>query len=209
MSIGAGIALFAIGAILAFAVNVQVEWVNLDMIGYILMAAGAVIFIVGLVVSGATAIPIPTELETAVRVLGEDLSANGLIPDGMAVWLRTLGDGIRETSVRAPFMFYGTDWLAFGHFMIALAFAGALRDPVRNRWLYRFGMIACAAVPIVGIPYWRPASRLEVPVNPATIEARAAATAACSCARRPPISRQGRLPAAEVIREAAEATAES
>lgn len=49
MSIGAGIALFAIGAILAFAVNVQVEWVNLDMIGYILMAAGAVIFIVGLV----------------------------------------------------------------------------------------------------------------------------------------------------------------
>lgn len=49
MSIGAGIALFAIGAILAFAVNVQVEWVNLDMIGYILMAAGAVIFFIGIV----------------------------------------------------------------------------------------------------------------------------------------------------------------
>lgn len=49
MSIGAGIALFAIGAILAFAVNVEVEWVNLDMIGYILMAAGAVIFVVGIV----------------------------------------------------------------------------------------------------------------------------------------------------------------
>ena len=49
MSIGAGIALFAIGAILAFAVNVDVEWVNLDMIGYILMGAGAVIFIVGIV----------------------------------------------------------------------------------------------------------------------------------------------------------------
>lgn len=49
MSIGAGIALFAIGAILAFAVNVEVEWVNLDMIGYILMGAGAVIFVVGIV----------------------------------------------------------------------------------------------------------------------------------------------------------------
>ncbi|MGN8551999.1 UNVERIFIED_CONTAM: DUF6458 family protein [Microbacterium sp. SLM126] len=49
MSIGAGIALFAIGAILAFAVNVEVEYVNLDMIGYILMAAGAVIFVVGIV----------------------------------------------------------------------------------------------------------------------------------------------------------------
>ncbi|MHC2998096.1 DUF6458 family protein [Microbacterium sp. HJ5] len=49
MSIGAGIALFAIGAILAFAVNVEVEWVNLDMIGYILMIAGGVIFLVGIV----------------------------------------------------------------------------------------------------------------------------------------------------------------
>lgn len=49
MSIGAGIALFAIGAILAFAVNVQVEWVNLDMIGYILMGAGAVVFLLGIV----------------------------------------------------------------------------------------------------------------------------------------------------------------
>ncbi|MDD7943791.1 DUF6458 family protein [Microbacterium sp. NE2HP2] len=50
MSIGAGIALFVIGAILAFAVNVEVEWVNLDLIGYILMGAGALIFLIGLVV---------------------------------------------------------------------------------------------------------------------------------------------------------------
>ncbi|GAA2991979.1 nitrate reductase gamma subunit [Microbacterium terrae] len=49
MSIGAGIALFAIGAILAFAVNVEVEWVNLDLIGYILMGAGALVFVIGLV----------------------------------------------------------------------------------------------------------------------------------------------------------------
>ena len=49
MSIGAGVALFVIGAILAFSVNVQVEWANLDLIGYILMAAGAVVFVIGLV----------------------------------------------------------------------------------------------------------------------------------------------------------------
>jgi hypothetical protein len=49
MSIGAGIVLFVIGAILAFAVNVQLEWVNLDLIGYICMAAGAVVFVLGLV----------------------------------------------------------------------------------------------------------------------------------------------------------------
>lgn len=49
MSIGAGIVLFAIGAILAFAVNVEVEWVSLDMIGYILMGAGLIVFVIGLV----------------------------------------------------------------------------------------------------------------------------------------------------------------
>ncbi|MDN8548636.1 DUF6458 family protein [Microbacterium sp. NM3R9] len=49
MSIGSGIALFVIGAILAFAVNVEVDWVDLDLIGYILMGAGAVIFVLGLV----------------------------------------------------------------------------------------------------------------------------------------------------------------
>lgn len=49
MSIGAGIALFVIGAILAFAVNVQLEWVDLDLIGYILMGAGVIVFIIGLV----------------------------------------------------------------------------------------------------------------------------------------------------------------
>lgn len=49
MSIGTGIALFVIGAILTFAVNVEVEWANLDLIGYILMGAGAVIFVIGLI----------------------------------------------------------------------------------------------------------------------------------------------------------------
>ena len=43
MSIGLGIFLFVVGAILAFAVNVSVEWINLDLIGYLLMGAGVVI----------------------------------------------------------------------------------------------------------------------------------------------------------------------
>jgi hypothetical protein len=71
-------------------------------------------------------------------------------------------DGVFSASDTFPFLFYGTDWLAFGHFVIALAFVGAVRDPVRNRWLYKFGMIACALVPvwalafgaIRGIPAW-------------------------------------------------------
>ena len=50
MGIGTGIALFVIGAILAFAVNVDLGGVvNLSLIGYILMAAGVVVFLISLV----------------------------------------------------------------------------------------------------------------------------------------------------------------
>ena len=49
MSIGAGIALFAIGAILVLAVNVEVDFVSLDMVGYILMGAGALVVLIGVI----------------------------------------------------------------------------------------------------------------------------------------------------------------
>ena len=49
MSIGTGIVLFVIGAILTFAIDVDVQYVDLDLIGYILMGAGVVVFIIGLV----------------------------------------------------------------------------------------------------------------------------------------------------------------
>lgn len=50
MGIGSGIALFVIGAILAFAVNVELGGVvNLDLIGYLLMGAGVVVFLISLV----------------------------------------------------------------------------------------------------------------------------------------------------------------
>lgn len=48
MSIGGGIFLIVVGAILAFAVNVQVAGVNLHIIGYILMLAGVVGLIIGI-----------------------------------------------------------------------------------------------------------------------------------------------------------------
>lgn len=52
MSIGAGIALFVIGAILVFAVNVDTtQFIDLDLIGYILMGAGVLVFLLGLVFS--------------------------------------------------------------------------------------------------------------------------------------------------------------
>ena len=43
MSLGLGIVLFVIGAILAFALNLTVDWINLQLVGYILMIAGVVV----------------------------------------------------------------------------------------------------------------------------------------------------------------------
>jgi hypothetical protein len=49
MSLGSGIFLFVVGAILAFEVDIQVAWVDLRVVGYILMAAGVVGIILGIV----------------------------------------------------------------------------------------------------------------------------------------------------------------
>jgi membrane-bound ClpP family serine protease len=49
MTLGSGIALIVIGAILAFAVNLENAFIDLDLVGYILMGAGVVIAIIGAV----------------------------------------------------------------------------------------------------------------------------------------------------------------
>jgi hypothetical protein len=49
MSLGAGIFLLAVGAILAFAINVDVPGIDLTVVGYILMVAGALGIILGIV----------------------------------------------------------------------------------------------------------------------------------------------------------------
>jgi hypothetical protein len=124
--------------------------------------AWTLFFIIGLLISGATAVPIQSEVALGEALLGEDFAAGGRMPAQVAAWLRTVRDAVETTATHAPLMFYGTDWLAFGHVVVALAFIGALRDPVRNRWLYQFGMIACALVPVWallfghlrGIPGW-------------------------------------------------------
>lgn len=52
MRIGSSLALIAIGAILAFAVRGAVPFIDLTLIGYILMAVGVVGLIVSLFASG-------------------------------------------------------------------------------------------------------------------------------------------------------------
>lgn len=48
MTIGAGIFLIAVGAILKFATNIHVQGVSIDTIGVILMVAGLVGLLIGL-----------------------------------------------------------------------------------------------------------------------------------------------------------------
>lgn len=49
MGIGSGIALFVIGAILTFAVNLENAWMDFDLTGLIFMGAGVVVFLISLV----------------------------------------------------------------------------------------------------------------------------------------------------------------
>jgi hypothetical protein len=54
MGIGAGIFLLALGGVLAFAVSDRISGVDLTMVGYILMGAGALGIALVLLLSGRT-----------------------------------------------------------------------------------------------------------------------------------------------------------
>ena len=120
------------------------------------------LFICGLVLSGATAIPLRLEVDRLITFLGADEWTSQPAGNVLVDWLFKVRDALGDTETRHPFLFYGTDWLAFGHFIIALVFIGALRAPVRNRWLFDFGLIACVLVipyalafgGLRGIPFW-------------------------------------------------------
>jgi hypothetical protein len=115
-----------------------------------------ILFIICLVISGITAFPIETEL----LIIQRNIS---LFPEFMRNWLTDVYSAVSTTNSNFPFLSYGTDWLAFAHIVIAIAFIGTLKDPVKNIWVIQFGMIACALIiplaliagPIRGIPfYW-------------------------------------------------------
>jgi len=104
------------------------------------------VFITGLVLSGITAFPLQSELGWLVRLL----HAGALRPiaqfTALLPWIERVNEGLCVTNARYPFLAYGTDWLAFAHLAIAVAFVGPCIDPVRNKWVITFGLIACAGV---------------------------------------------------------------
>jgi hypothetical protein len=104
------------------------------------------VVIAGLVLSGVTAFPLETELRWFRSLL--QTSALRPIADSIHLlpWIGRVHNALSATNQRYPFLAYGTDWLAFAHLVIAVAFLGPYRDPVRNKWVITFGLIACAGV---------------------------------------------------------------
>ena len=104
------------------------------------------LLITGLILSGLTAFPLLGELSLLCRSLGIDDPAAFETYSGLRGWIAFVFFGLEKTYAAFPFVGYGTDWLAFGHFVIALFFIGPFRDPVRNAWVLRCGVLACGAV---------------------------------------------------------------
>jgi hypothetical protein len=120
-----------------------------------------IFFIGALVLSGLTAFPLVWEANVLNQVM-TSAQVERWWP-AMAQWIGRIALGLTETNARYPFMLYGTDWLAFAHLIIAIAFWGPLKDPTRNVWVIEFGMIACVLIiplalifgPVRGIPpFW-------------------------------------------------------
>ncbi|MCA0399109.1 MAG: hypothetical protein LCH51_17065 [Bacteroidetes bacterium] len=112
-----------------------------------------------LLLSGLTAFPIETLLAFTLQQW-----PLGLQQSAPYEWVLKVYKAVAATNQQYPFLAYGTDWLAFAHILFTILFIGAWKDPYRNRWLIDFGLIACAAIPILafsagavrGIPlYWQ------------------------------------------------------
>lgn len=119
------------------------------------------LFIIGLVLSGVTAFPLVHELDLLASFIPAHLPQ---APDGLARWIFHVRDALHAMDATYPFLAYGTDWLAFGHLVIAMFFVAPFLDPVRNIAVLYTGLAACVGViplalicgPIRGIPiYWR------------------------------------------------------
>jgi len=114
-------------------------------------------FMAALLVSGLTAVPI----EWGTRWLSRSLEGWG---DPWYGWAAYAAEAVAHVGAAYPMLFYGTDWLAFAHVVIALAFIGPYRDPVRNKWVVVWGLWCCLLVlplaflwaPVRDIPFfWR------------------------------------------------------
>lgn len=111
-----------------------------------------VLFVVILALSGITAFPIQTEINFLYTHLHS-------FPSFLHDWITQLYNNIHSTP---EVMFYGTDWLAFAHIIIALFFVPVYLDPIKYKVNLYTGMTACLMIfplaficgPIRSIPFF-------------------------------------------------------
>lgn len=104
------------------------------------------VFMIGLVLSGITAFPLKTEVHWLFLLLHTPALVSFAAATHLLLWITRVDQALTSTGAEYSFLAYGTDWLAYGHLVIAGAFIGAYRDPLRNQWLLTFGLIACVGV---------------------------------------------------------------
>ena len=121
------------------------------------------IFIVGLVLSGISALALQWELSILDRWTGSGQTAPTFVPQRIGDFISFVHSGIEKTYAEFPFFGYGTDWLGFAHFVIALFFVLPFVNPLKYRAVLYVGMVACAGIivlaivagPVRGIPvFW-------------------------------------------------------
>jgi hypothetical protein len=98
----------------------------------------------GLFLSGVTVWPAVSELKAAEHLVWGDQPTGqigGFVDKAL--------EGLQQTQNDYPFMLYAHDWLAFAHIVLAIMFAGAIRDPVRNKWTVQCGLVMCVLIPVL------------------------------------------------------------
>lgn len=81
MGIGGSIFLIAIGAIIAFAVDVHVGWLDLQVVGWVLMVAGAVALVLLLIYSSRRRTTVTTGDPRDPRAVRQDTYESTLPED--------------------------------------------------------------------------------------------------------------------------------
>lgn len=117
-------------------------------------------YIAVILASGITAFPLNWELSILVDWFGQGSWIGARFP-AAAEWFGFIKEGLDFNAEKYPFIACGTDWLAFAHIMIAIAFLGPLYDPMKNIWIIYWGMLCCVGIlplslicgPMRGIPF--------------------------------------------------------
>ena len=100
----------------------------------------------GLFLSGVTIWPWDPELRLVLFILD---ALGG--PQPLVETLQGILADMRRLREEQSFVLYVADWLAYAHLVLAALFLMAMKDPVRNILVVRFGILCSLTVPILAV----------------------------------------------------------